>query len=138
MESEPKRIDGVMRYRECLHSDIADRKLSACHKNSPVSSRGDSLKWTITSNRFRRQRIGINRHVKFSAENFKPADVVGVFVSQKHPIKLLWRNTALLQTQNQLPRTQSAIDENLAMIGRNQCAVPRATAAEHGQAEHGS
>jgi hypothetical protein len=37
-----------------------------------------------------------------------------------------------------LPRAQTAIDENRAMIGGDQRAVPRAPAAEHGQAEHGS
>ena len=76
-----------------------------------------SLERTITSNCFRRQRVGINRHVKFSAENFKSANVVRVFVSQKHAIKLLRRDTALLQAQNQLSCAQPAIDQNLAMIG---------------------
>jgi hypothetical protein len=51
---------------------------------------------------------------------------------------MIGRDAALRQTQYQLPRTQSAIDKNLAMIGCNQCAVSRAAAAEHGQAEHGS
>jgi len=44
----------------------------------------------------------------------------------------------LLQAQHHLPRAQTAIDENLAVIGRDQRAVPRAPAPEHGQAEHGS
>ena len=135
VDSEPKRIDSVMRYRECSHSDITDRKLGTCHKDSPVAV---SLERTITSNRFRRQRVGIDRHVKFSAENFKPADVVRVFVSQKHAIKLLRRNTALLEAQNQLSCAQPAIDQNLAMISGDYSAVSRATAAEHRQAEHGS
>jgi hypothetical protein len=37
-----------------------------------------------------------------------------------------------------LPRAQTAINENIAVIGRDQRAVPRAPATEHGQAEHGS
>jgi hypothetical protein len=37
-----------------------------------------------------------------------------------------------------LPRAQPAIDKDLAMISRDQRAVPRAPAAEHGQPEHGS
>jgi hypothetical protein len=37
-----------------------------------------------------------------------------------------------------LPRAETAINENLAMIGGDQRAVSRAPAAEHGQAEHGS
>jgi Flp pilus assembly protein TadD len=44
----------------------------------------------------------------------------------------------LLQAQNHLPRAETAINENLAMIGGDQGTVSRAPAAEHGQAEHGS
>jgi hypothetical protein len=40
--------------------------------------------------------------------------------------------------QYHLPRAQAAIDKNLAMIGCDQRAVPRAPAAQHGQAEHGT
>jgi hypothetical protein len=43
----------------------------------------------------------------------------------------------MLQTQRQLSRAQPAIDQKLAMISRDQCAVSRAPAPEHRQAEHG-
>jgi hypothetical protein len=36
-----------------------------------------------------------------------------------------------------LPRAQTAINENFAMLGGDQRAVPGAPAAEHDQAEHG-
>jgi hypothetical protein len=64
--------------------------------------------------------------------------MISVFVREKHAVELLWCDAALLKPQRQLPRAQSAVDENLAMIRRDQRAVPRAPAAEHGQAEHGS
>src|SRR5262249_19976983 len=64
--------------------------------------------------------------------------MIGVFVREKHTIELLRRDTAMLEAQHQLPRAQPAIDENFAMIGRDQRAVPRAPATEHRQAEHGS
>jgi len=57
--------------------------------------------------------------MKFSAENFKSADVIGVFVREKHTVELLRSNSAMLEAQHQLPRAQAAIDENFAMIGRN-------------------
>jgi hypothetical protein len=44
----------------------------------------------------------------------------------------------LFQADHDLPRAQSAINENLAVIGCDQCAVSRAPAAKHGQAKHGS
>jgi hypothetical protein len=44
----------------------------------------------------------------------------------------------LLQTQHDLPRAETAINENFAMIGGDERAISRASAAEHGQAEHGS
>jgi hypothetical protein len=37
-----------------------------------------------------------------------------------------------------LSRAQTAIHKNFAMLGRDQCAVSRAPAPEHGQTEHGS
>src|SRR6516162_4840231 len=76
--------------------------------------------------------------MEFVAENFKTADVIGVFVRQHNTVELLRRDAALLQAQNHLPRAETAINENLAMIGGNQRTVSRAPAAEHGQAEHGS
>jgi hypothetical protein len=64
--------------------------------------------------------------------------VIAMFVREKHAVELIRRDAALGQTQYQLPRAESAIDKNLAMIGCDQGAVSRAAAAEHGQAEHGS
>ena len=129
-----------MRHRERLHRDIANRKLRASPKNSPVGPESfrDSLEQSVAPNCLCRERIAINRQIKFAAENFESANVIAVFVSEKHAIKLLGRDAALRQTQYQLPRAQSAIDKNLAMTGCDQGAVSRAAAAEHGQAEHGS
>ncbi len=64
--------------------------------------------------------------------------MIAMFVREKDAIELFRRNAALFQAQHQLARAQPAIDENLAMIGCDQRAVPRAPAAEHRQAEHGS
>ena len=62
--------------------------------------------------------------------------MIAVFVGEENAIELLGRDPALLEAQNDLPRAQSAVDENFAMIGRNQRAISRAAAAEHGQTEH--
>ena len=64
--------------------------------------------------------------------------MIAMFVREKDAIELLRGDTAMLQTQHQLPRAQSAINKDLAMIGCDQRAVSRAPAAEHRQAEHGS
>jgi len=64
--------------------------------------------------------------------------VIAVFVRKKDAVELLRHDAALLQTQNQLPRAQPAIDKNFAVIGCDERTVSRAPAAEHGQAEHGS
>src|SRR5438128_5809273 len=111
--------------------------VSSCtsRKDPPVAV---SLERAVAANRFCRQRVAINRHVKFAAENFKAADVITVFVCEEDAIKLLRRDAAVLQTQYQLARAQPAIDENLAVIGCDQRTISRAPAAEHGQAEHGS
>ena len=64
--------------------------------------------------------------------------MIGVFVRENNAIELLRRDATLLQTQHDLPRAQTAINENLAVIGGDQGTVSRAPAAEHRQAEHGS
>ena len=96
-----------------------------------------SIQETVATERFRRESIAKNRHIKFAGENFKSADVIGVFMREKHPIKLFRRDAAFCQAQNQLSRTQPAIDKNLAMIGRDQRAVSPAAAAEHGKLNTG-
>ena len=135
MKHEPERIHGVVRHGERLHRDIADRKLSACRKQSPIAT---SLRETTGPKRLGRESIAVNWQIEFVAENFKAADVISVFVREDNAVELLRRDAALLQTQHDLPRAETAINENPAVIGCDQRAVPRAPAAEHGQAEHGS
>jgi hypothetical protein len=50
---------------------------------------------------------------------------------------LFGRDAALFEPDDNLARAQAAVDQNAAMIGRDEGAVAGATAAEHGQAEHG-
>jgi len=135
VKHKPDRIHCVMRNGECLHRDIADRKLSAGRKQSPVPT---SLRETAGPKRLRREPIAVNRQIEFVAENFKTADVISMFVCQHNAVQLLRRDATLLQTQNDLPRAETSINENLAVIGGDQGTVSRAPAAEHGQAEHGS
>ena len=71
------------------------------------------------------------------AKNFKTADVICVLVRENNAVELLRCHATLLETQHDLSRAQTAINENLAMLGGDQRAVPGAPAAEHGQAEHG-
>jgi hypothetical protein len=64
--------------------------------------------------------------------------VICVFVRENNTVELLRPDATLLQTQHDLPRAETAINENFAMIGGDERAISRASAAEHGQAEHGS
>jgi hypothetical protein len=118
-----------------LHRDITDRKLAASRKQSPIST---SLRETAGSKRLGREPIAVNRQIEFVAENFKTADVICVFVGENNAVELLRRDATLLKAQHDLPRAQTAINENLAMLGADQRAVPGAPAAEHDQTEHGS
>src|SRR5205809_7273216 len=74
--------------------------------------------------------------MKFPAEHFEPANMIAVFVRQEHAIELPRRDSALLEPDHDLSRAESVIDQDPAMIGRDQGAIPRAAAAEHGQSEH--
>ena len=134
-KDEAERINRVVRHREGLHCDIADRKLRAGCKEPPIAT---SLHETAGPKRFGREPIAINWQIKFVAENFQAADVVGMLVGENHTVELLGCDAALFQAQYHLPRTQATIDENPGVTGCDKGAVSRAPAAEHGQAEHGS
>ncbi len=133
VKSKTERIDRVMWHGKSLDRDVADGKLGACPKNSPVTM---LLEQPVASNCLRGECVAINRHIKFAAENFESANMIAVFVSKKDAVELVGRNATLRQAQHQLPRAQAAIDKNLAMLSRDQCAVPGAAAAEHGQTKH--
>ena len=135
LKHESDRVYRVVRHGESLQRDIANRELSASRKQSPVPA---SLRKTIGSKRLAGEPIAVNRQVELVAKNFKAANVIGVFVRENNTIQLLRRDAALLEAQNDLPRAETAINENLAMIRGNQRTVSRAPAAEHSQAEHGS
>src|SRR5262249_56148495 len=62
----------------------------------------------------------------------------GVFVGEKGAMGVFRGKATLLQPQHDLARAETPVNEKLAVIRCNQRAVPRAPAAEHGQAEHGS
>jgi hypothetical protein len=62
--------------------------------------------------------------------------VIAMFVGEKNAIELVGSDAALGEAQDQLARAQSAIDQQPAMIGCDERAVPRAPAAEHRQSEH--
>jgi hypothetical protein len=74
--------------------------------------------------------------MKFPAEHFEAADMVAVLVGKKHAIELVGSDPALREAQDELARAQAAIDEQPAMIGRDERAVPSAPAPEHRQSEH--
>jgi len=64
--------------------------------------------------------------------------MIAVLVGEKHHVELVWGDATLREAQYKLARAQPAIDENLAVTGGDERAVPGAAAAEHRQAEHGS
>lgn len=133
MKHKSDRIDCVVRDGERFHRDVANRKLRAGPKNSPVPV---SIERRIASKRFRGQRVAINRDIKLAAKHVQPANVIAMFMGEQNAIELFRRNAALLQAQHETARTQSAIDQNFAVIGRDQRAISRATAPEHGEGEH--
>ena len=135
MKDEPERVYCIVRYGKRLDTDVANRKLTASREQSPIAT---AIRQTTGPKRFSCESIAINRQIKFVAENFKAADVIGVLVCKNDAVELLRRHAALLQTQHDLSRAQPAINENLAMFRCDQRAVSRAPAAEHDQAEHGS
>ena len=59
-----------------------------------------------------------------------------MFVGEEHTVEPFGSEVALLEPDDDLPCAQATIDQDPAMIGRNQGTVPGAAAAEHGETEH--
>ena len=88
------------------------------------------------ADRFCRERVAINRDVKFAAEHVESANVIAMFVGEEDAIELVRSDSALREAQDKLARAQSAVDQQPAMIGRDERAVSRAPAPEHRQTKH--
>ena len=76
--------------------------------------------------------------MKFPAEHFEAANVIAMLVGEEDAIELARRDSALFEAKDELARAQAAIDQEPAMIGRDERAISGAAAAEHGQCEHAS
>ncbi len=63
MKNEPEWINRIVRHRKCLHRNITNGKLGASRKDPPVTV---PFEWAVVANRFRRQSIAINRHIKLN------------------------------------------------------------------------
>ena len=95
-----------------------------CSPNEPIA------------NRFRGQGIAKNRDLKFAAKHLQPADVVAMLVGEKDAIEFVRGDPAEREAENELARAQAAVDEQPAMVGRDQRAVSGASAPEHRQTKH--
>ena len=62
--------------------------------------------------------------------------MIAVFVCQENTVELFRHHAALLETKDDLPRAQSAIDQDFAVICREQRTVSGTAAPKHGQTEH--
>jgi hypothetical protein len=133
MKGKAHRLDRIVRNRKGLHCDIADGKLGPGAKEPPIPV---LLEHAVAANGFGRESVAINGDREFAAQDFQATDMVAMFVRDQDAIELLRRDAALREAQDQLTRAQSAVDQNAAMVGGKERAVPGAAAAEYGQAEH--
>jgi hypothetical protein len=69
--------------------------------------------------------------MKFPGKHFEAANVIAMFVGEEDAIELVGSDCALCEAQDKLSRAQSAVDQQPAVIGRNEGAVSRAAAPEH-------
>ena len=133
MESIAYWLDRIVWDGKGLDQDIADREFRSGTKDSPVFV----LAQAEATNGLGRLRVAINWNGKLPAKHFQPANVIAMLMCKKQTVELLGGNATLLKADDDLARAQSTIDQNPAVIGRNERAIPGAAAAEHGQTEHG-
>ncbi len=62
--------------------------------------------------------------------------MIPVLVGEEDAIQFVRLNSAEREAQHQLARAQTSIDQEPAMIGRDQGRIPGTAASEHGQAKH--
>ena len=133
MESVADRFDGIVWDGKTLDQNIADSEFGTSAEDSPVFV----LAQPEATNGLGRLCVAINWKGKLPAKHLQPANVIAMLMSEKQTIELLGGDAALLKADDGLARAQSAIDQNSAVIGGNESAIPGAAAAEHGQTEHG-
>ena len=133
MESVAYWLDRIVWDEKGLDQHIADREFRTGTKDSPVFV----LAQAEATNGLGRLRVAINWNGKFPAKHFQPANVIAMLMCKKQTVELLGGDATLLKADDDLARAQSAIDQNVAMTGGNESAIPGAAAAEHGQTEHG-
>ena len=133
MESVADRLDGIVRDGKTLDQNIADSEFATGAKDAPVFV----LAQPEATNGLGGLRIAVNWNGKLPAKHLQPANMIAMLMSKKQSIELLGRNATLLKPDDDLARAQSAVDQNVAMTGGNEGAIPGAAAAKHGQAEHG-
>ena len=133
MESVADWLDRIVWDGKGLDQDIADRKFRTGTKDSPVFV----LAQPDATNGLGRLRVAINWNGKFPAKHLQPANVIAMLMGKKQTVELLGGDATLLKADDDLARAQSTIDQNPAVIGGNESAIPGAAAAEHGQTEHG-
>jgi len=133
VESVADWLDGIVWNGKTLDQNIADSEFRSGAKDSPVFV----LAQPEATNGIGRLRVAINWNGKFPAKHFQPANVIAMLMRKKQAIELLGGDAALLKADDDLARAQSTIDQNPAVIGGNESAIPGAAAAEHGQTEHG-
>ena len=133
MESVADRLDRIVWDGKTLDQNIADSELATGAKDAPVFV----LTQPEAANGLGGLRIAVNWNGKLPAKHLQSANVIAMLVSKKQSIELLGGNATLLKPHYDLARAQSAIDQNVAMTGGNEGAIPGAAAAEHGQTEHG-
>src|SRR5205823_5979008 len=107
VKSKSDRIDGVVRNRETLHGNVANRKLGAGPKNPPVAV---VIHGAAAADGLSRERIGVNRNFKFAGEHFQSANMIAMLMRQQHAIDLFRPDAKLLQAKNELARAESAVD----------------------------
>ena len=133
MKSVAYWLDRIVWDGKGLDQDITDREFRTGTKDSPVFV----LAQAEATNGLGGLRIAINWNGKLPTKHLQPANVIAMLVRKKQAIELLGGDATLLKPDDDLARAQSAIDQNVAMTGGNESAIPGAAAAEHGQTEHG-
>jgi hypothetical protein len=128
IQNKGNRINGVVRNIKALYLNVLDGKGVTGLEEPPT---GVFIK-VAAANGVCCLGSGKDRNSEMAAEHLQAANVIDVFVSDKDAVETSWVDAAISQAFRNLACAQARVDQELALVGRDQITISQAPAAENG------
>src|ERR1700678_2182582 len=121
-----------MRHVKGLNIQISDRKRGSRTEDRPRSICG----YALPPERFSGQPVAIDRDFEFAAEHVEAGDVISVLMCEQNGIEAIRGDTKRFQSQANLSRTETDVDQYPAILRCDKSAVSGTATSENRELEH--